>query len=225
MGVLLIAVMSGSLLTYAYDQDAALAERLCMGACTGITSVSLLGFLLASSFGSLNLFSVLLATALSAVVAALPLSQMAYRARIRTDIYQAVSGVRQSLLHPGRIAVLKFAVYICLVVVLWLVFRRVMFERSGEIYTGIVHNVGDLPFHIQAIASFVYGRNFPPEHPSYAGSRFVYPFLADFATAMWVRAGASLTNAMFAQNLVLALSFVGLMSRFTRQLTRSRTAA
>ena len=41
-----------------------------------------------------------------------------------------------------------------------------MFERSdGSIYTGVDHNLGDLPFHIAVINSFVHGGNFPPEHP------------------------------------------------------------
>jgi len=42
---------------------------------------------------------------------------------------------------------------------------------------------------------------------------------------MWQRAGSSLSDAIFAQNMVLAVSFVGLMRRFTGQLTGNRTAA
>jgi hypothetical protein len=64
----------------------------------------------------------------------------------------------------------------------------------------------------------------PPEDPTYAGVRFAYPFLVDFLTAMLVRAGAGVTAAMWLQNMVLALSLVGLIHYWTLLLTRNRLA-
>src|ERR1051325_99311 len=208
MGILLIAVISGTLLTYIYDGDASPAERLCTGACTGIAVLAAVGFLLASFFGDLNQSSLFLTGAMGACASLMLLSPR-YRAQITSDFETAGSSLRGALSNPERTAILRVLLYVFLVVVLWLVFKRAIFERAGEIYTGVIHNVGDLPFHLKIIASFAYGQNFPPEHPLYAGSRFVYPFLADFATAMWQRAGSSLSDAIFAQNMVLAVSFVG----------------
>ena len=75
-------------------------------------------------------------------------------------------------------------------------------------------NIGDLPFHVGVITGFVHGENFPPQHPEFAGTRLTYPFIVDFVTAMFVRAGASLEGAMFWQNFVLMMSLVGLLHRW-----------
>ena len=39
-------------------------------------------------------------------------------------------------------------------IILGLVFGRAAFEKSGGIYTGVMNNLGDLPLHMQVIASF-----------------------------------------------------------------------
>jgi hypothetical protein len=93
-----------------------------------------------------------------------------------------------------------------------------------NIFTGVTNNLGDLPLHFQVINSFTQGHNLPPEDPTYAGVRFAYPFMVDFLTAMLVRAGAGLISAMWLQNMVLALAFVGLLHYWTLLLTRNRLA-
>ena len=47
----LIAIASGTLLTYAYDEGAPLASRLASGACIGFAAMALVGFVLALLFG------------------------------------------------------------------------------------------------------------------------------------------------------------------------------
>ena len=42
-----IAIASGAVLTYIYDEDAPLASRLCSGACIGFGAMGLVGFVLA----------------------------------------------------------------------------------------------------------------------------------------------------------------------------------
>ena len=107
------------------------------------------------------------------------------------DIEAAARDVRRAVLHPSRGTGLRFLFYAAIALVLWLVFDRAMFERADGIYTGVLNNYGDLPFHLSVITSFVKGANFPPEDPTYAGASFTYPFLADFVAACFVRAGAS----------------------------------
>jgi hypothetical protein len=51
LGLTLIAIASGTLLTYIYDEDAPLASRLCSGACIGFGALGLVGFILASFLG------------------------------------------------------------------------------------------------------------------------------------------------------------------------------
>jgi hypothetical protein len=109
-------------------------------------------------------------------------------------------------------------------VFLWVVLDRVIVEHDGVLSTGYINNLGDLPFHLQVTTSFAYGQNFPPEDPTYAGTGFAYPYMADFLAAMLVAVGASLRDAFFLENLVLALALVALMHRFTRVVTADRLA-
>ena len=57
------------------------------------------------------------------------------------------------------------------------------------------------------------------------GVRFTYPFITDFISAMFVRAGASLRNSMFIENYIIAVALVGVLHRFGQRLVRNRTAA
>jgi hypothetical protein len=219
----LIAVAGGTLCTYLYDEDAPLVSRLCEGTCTGLVAFGLLGFVYASFLG-LTPFSL----ALAAASVALPLAVLIKperRAKVLGDVEGAASNVRRFVLHPGLGATSHFLLYAFISIVLWLVFDRAMFEQNGGLYTGLANNYGDLPFHLSVVTGFVKGANFPPEDPTYAGARFTYPFLADFIAACFVRAGASLRDAMLLENMLLALALTGLLYRWALVLTRDRLAA
>src|SRR5882762_8507864 len=108
---------------------------------------------------------------------------------------------------------------------MWFVFSRAMFEKPEGIYTGVLNNYGDLPFHLSVITRFAFGQNFPPEDPTFAGARFTYPFMTDFVSAMFVRAGASLRDALFIENYFVGVALVGVLHRFAQTLLRNRTAA
>ena len=99
-----------------------------------------------------------------------------------------------------------------------------MFTRSDGIYTGVENNVGDLPFHLQAISSFAQGQNSSFEDPTFAGVRFTYPFLADYLSSLLVRLGLGLAASMWLPNILFALAFVVLLSKFTEDLASSRLA-
>jgi hypothetical protein len=108
---------------------------------------------------------------------------------------------------------------------IWLVFSKVVLLHDGTLSTGYVNNLGDLPFHLQVTSSFAFGQNFPPEDPTYAGTGFAYPYLSDLLAAMFVRAGASLSDAFLVENAILGLALVGVLHRFTRVLTADRLAS
>src|ERR1051326_7324612 len=99
-----------------------------------------------------------------------------------------------------------------------------MFTRSDGIYAGVENNVGDLPFHLQAISSFAQGQNSSFEDPTFAGVRFTYPFLADYLSSLLVRLGLGLAASMWLPNILFALAFVVLLSKFTEDLASSRLA-
>lgn len=219
----LAAITSGTLLTYFYDRDASLPARLCMGACTGFAALALIGFVIASLLGLTPL-----ALFLSGVVAAAPLlllRRRMWRERVGADARRTWAALRQARGGRGEKLTGTLVFYVVTALLLRFVFDRAMYQTAEGVFTGVDNNIGDLPFHISIITGFAYGENFPPQHTEFAGIRLTYPFLVDFLTAMFVRAGATLQGALFWQNYVLALSLVGLLHRWALKLTGDRAAA
>jgi hypothetical protein len=217
--LVLVAVAGGTLATYLYETDARLSARLCSGAPTGLAALGLAGFIFASFLGLSPLTLIL--TALVMCAPLLLLRDARYRARVAED-WQAA---RRAIFNPTSNTTTGLLFYAGAALVLWLLFDRVMIEDAGAISTGVTNNYGDLPFHLGVITSFVYGENFPPQDPEFAGVKFTYPFMADFIAACLVRAGASLRQALFLENFVLSLSLVGLLYRWARLVTGERAVA
>ena len=211
--LILIAIFAGTLLTYLYDPDEPLAARICAGTCIGLALLGLIGFVCASILG-LNIASIIIAVIVLASAFSL-LRSWTLRKSIANHWSETAT----------RSSVRFVLFYFCVAVLLALFFTHAMFERDGAIYTGAINNYGDLPFHVSVITSFAYGENFPPEHPEFAGSPLSYPFIADFIAAIFLRAGASLTSAIFLENWVLAIALVGLLHFWRWKLTRNRFAA
>ena len=220
--LLCVTVVSGTVLTFVYDRSASLLARVCMGAATGLALLAMEGYLLALAFG-MNATSVAIAGCLQLLPAAL-LLRPGYRDAVREAIAEASQSARTSFRERPYSTQGYLLFYIVIAVVLGLVFSAGVYESPQGIYTGIANNLGDLPLHMQVISSFTQGNNFPPEDPTFAGVRFAYPFLADVATAMLIKCGASMITAMWLQSMVLALSLTGLLHYWTWLLTRSRLA-
>ena len=223
LALVLLATASGTLASYLYDEGAAFAARLCAGACIGIAVLGLVGFIFASFLGLTPL-----AILLTLAVLTLPLLALRNphrKALVQHDLAATYSKIRLALLHPSRIPLGYASFYIVVALILWRAFQRAMIELPDGIYTGVLNNFGDLPFHLSVITSFAYGNNFLPEDPTYAGVRFTYPFLTDFVSAIFVRCGANLRQSMFIENFVVAIAFVGLLHRWALTMVRDRFAA
>jgi hypothetical protein len=223
LALALNAIVGGTLSTYLYDERSSPAARVCAGACLGLTVLGIAGFFLAAAIGFTQ-GSLFLAAAVTVSPLALLLGR-SYRERARADALKALNSVRRLGAQPTRRDVIYFTFYASVSVALYMLFDRAMFERDGEIFTGVANNYGDLPFHISIVTRFVYGQNFPPEAPMYAGAGFTYPFLPDFITAMLVLAGASLERAIFIQSFIVGIALVGLLHNWALALTRDRLAA
>src|SRR5213080_2646280 len=218
-----IAIASGTLLTYEYDEGAPLASRLCSGACIGFAALALVGFVIALFFG-LNPYSIGL-TALILVIPLLLLARASTRDQLNDDINQALKAISRASTKPDRWAFIYFLFYAGVMIVMWLVFDRALLDKPEGYYTGVLNNYGDLPFHLSVITRFAFGQNFPPEDPTFAGVRFTYPFITDFISAIFVRAGASLRDSLFIENFIVGVALVGVLHRFGQVLLRNRTAA
>jgi hypothetical protein len=205
--LLLAAALAGGVALALHDEDEApWHARLAAGAAFGLVLWSLLGYLAASLLG-LSLRS----AGLAALVTLLPAALLPPR--------------RWRALTPQRPRPASAAYALALGVLLFLVFDRAYYETPEGIFTGIEHNVGDLPFHLGLVAGFTEAGNIPPEHPELSGVRLTYPFLADFGVAQLVVAGMGLRQAMLAHNLVLALALLVLLHRFARLVTGDALAA
>ena len=220
--LLLIAILSGTLLSFLYDQTSGLAARLCLGAATGLMLLAFVGFLLALLMG-LTVLSV----AIAGLVMLAPfflLAKTRSRRQIMAEIESTKRAASSALRRPNRRSVAYVLFFVLIAVMLGMVFARGAYQTPEGIYTGVQNNLGDLPLHLQVISSFSHGHNFPPEDPTFSGVRFAYPFMVDFLAAMLVTAGAPILSAMWLENMVLALTFVGLLTYWTVLLTRSRLA-
>jgi hypothetical protein len=219
IAILLLITIGGAALTYLYDREDSLLVRLCAGNVIGSVIFGFAAFLLACFF-YLQVWVVLLAAAITL----LPLLLLT-RDNIRKTFLRDWRKAEGKFEGTTNKKVLTLVYYAGIFILLWLFFDRAMIEAKDGIYTGIAHNLGDLHFHLDAISSFTYGQNFPPENPSYAGAKFTYPFMADVIAACFVELGALPRRAMFWQNIMLGFSLVVLLESFVFKVTRSKTAS
>src|SRR5215217_5840745 len=218
----LLVTLSGTIATYIYDENASLGARLCAGAALGLSALGLVSFVVASLIG-LSGMAVFFSTLICCSPLAI-LTDSNTLKRFQQDLSGISSGTRQ-LLRFDSWAVIYFLFYMIVALILWKVFSRAVMEDNTGLSTGLLNNFGDLPFHLSVITSFVFGNNFPPEDPTYAGVRFTYPFISDFVSAIFVRSGADLRESMFIENFILGLAFVGLIHRWALVMLRDRLAA
>src|SRR3984893_8000189 len=223
LALALVVTASGALATYIYDEGASLATRLCTGACIGLAGFGLIAFVLASFLGLTPL-----AIAVATVFTTSPfilLLDSDRREQIYADLMTNAHAVRRAVVHPTGPVIVYFLYYAIAAVLIWLIFDRAMIVKPQGIYTGVLNNFGDLPFHLSVVTGFAFGNNYPPEDPTYAGVRFTYPFLTDFVSAVFVRCGADLRDSLFIENFLLAVGFIGVLHRWAWEMLRDRLAA
>jgi hypothetical protein len=223
LALLLVVTAGGTLATYAYDETATIPARVCMGVCTGIAALGLIAFVFASFLGLTPVAILLTVLVLASPV--LLLTNSSAKAVVTADWRQAGRNFSKAIKHPTRIPFGYTLFYLVVAVILWRAFQRAMIDLPEGIFTGVLNNFGDLPFHLSVITGFAYGNNFPPDDPTFAGVRFTYPFLTDFISAVFVRCGAGLRQSMFIENFALSLAFVGVLHRWALELLRNRLAA
>ena len=103
-------------------------------------------------------------------------------------------------------------------------FSQMMVETREGIWAGGSNVWGDWAGHVGYIANWVYGSNWPPQNPWYAGVRLAYPFLFDYTSAGLARMGLSIPWSMQLPGMVLGVVMVGLLFKLTERLTKSGVA-
>jgi hypothetical protein len=218
----LFFILAGVVSTYLFDRaQGHFLTRLAGGTAIGLALLASLGFLWALLWGSIAKGIIL--AFVPAVCALTVLIQADIRRSIASDLIATFESCRDLVRRPWTFAfgLLPFGI---LVAFLAIVFGRVLFESQDGLYTGFTNNLGDLPFHLQVTNSFAKGNNFPPEDPVFAGVHLTYPFMADFLSAIFLSSGYSLRTSLFVPNMLLMLSFVILLGRWTVELTDNRLA-
>jgi hypothetical protein len=139
-------------------------------------------------------------------------------------------GAEATRIRPIRAALRRISWLPTLVIgafaVRWAIFwRDAMTYTSNGLYAGHINLWGDWPVHLGIVSSFVYGANFPPEHPRFAGHAFAYHYLSDLTAAAQVTLGMDPAGALALHSYVgCVLVAIGLYA-FARRFTRDRGAA
>ena len=212
--LILVLAFCGTLWTFLLDREWSFSVRVASGSALCFAVFSYIAFLLSCIIG-LNAFSIILAL----LVVLLPSLWLWPKYRV-LEMQQGREWTA-SWRHGWKSHGLNLA----LLVLLFLVFNRALYEKPGGIYTGYANNLGDSAFHLQITNSFTDGQNFPPQHPVFADTRFTYHFISDFLVAVWVKCGLSPQAATLVFNWVLTVFAVVLLRCFAWQLLRDKRAA
>ncbi len=221
LSLILISLITagGFALTYLISDEETLAWRIGSGCVIGSALFGLTGFVLASVIG---LNSVVVIASLAIVLAPILIFRIGKHRRIFTQDRSRAKGKLQG---ASAVKALRFAYYAFFFFLFLFFFDRAMTVTEAGIFTGGSNNLGDLPFHLGAIYSFLEIPNFPPDNPNFAGVKFTYPFLADLMTAMFMKLGVGIRDAMFVQNLAWALSLLVIVEGIVFKFVRDRMAA
>ncbi len=99
------------------------------------------------------------------------------------------------------------------------IFPRLLFWQSGELFSGWITVWGDWAAHLAYTTGFVYGRNFPPQMPIFAGQVLSYPFLTDLFSAFLLKLNLDITAALVFPSLLFTLSAIILLTRLAANLS------
>jgi hypothetical protein len=165
---------------------------------------------------------------LAALVTLLPLVTLRSgdrRQQVRDDLRAVARACLDAIRHPSIAAAVTLVYGLAILVWAWLIADRTLFATAEGLSINNVNNLGDLPYHLQITASFAYGQNFPPQNPVFAGVGFSYHYISDFLAALFVAAGGTLAGGMFLVTMVIGVSVLALVHRWTSDITGDRVAA
>ncbi len=218
---IVLASAGGFLLTYVFYDCSPLWVRIAFGVSIGMVGFALLAFILAWWLG-LSIWAIGLA-ALTTFVVPLSICRQ-YLARALRQVRELPVSFRSKCKKQRAWMILVLVYALLMSLILGRVFLQGVFEHNHDIGTGMVDNFADITLHLGIINSFLYGDNFPPEHPIMATKRLSYPFLADFTVAIFLKLGMSYQGAFFLHNMMTVLALTALLGWFARLITNSRAA-
>jgi hypothetical protein len=180
-------------------------ERWVYGIPLGVVAVSLLLLLFASAIG----LSLPLVLVVAAVAGGYGFWQLRWLERPRPAM--------------GAFALIVLAVFALRFAIFWAGAYR--YDDSG-LHAANTGLWADWALHIGDVSSFVYGQNFPPQHPRYIGEPYAYHYLTSVTAAAMVKLGAKIPFSLALQSFLLTLLILLGVWAFARRITgRSGAAA
>src|SRR3989338_8627029 len=219
---IIVSVIAGFLLTYFLSARYSILERIAYGTVVGLGLNTWIVYLLSLIWG-LQFKSIYISMCLLCIFIAVFLTiKWGY---LKGKIVNEITDIRVDFLQNKISYFVHIAVFSFFTTIFCRLFYRTVILKSDGLYVGLTNNYGDLPLHMAYITSFVWGNNIPPQDPSYAGEKLVYPFLADFLSAIFLKLGLNFKDMLFIPGLLLTIAFYGILYYFTYRLTKKRFAA
>jgi hypothetical protein len=103
--------------------------------------------------------------------------------------------------------------------------RSALTNEASGLWAGHINIWGDWTVHLGVVSSFLYGANFPPEHPRFAGHPFSYHYLADLTSAGMAALGMDPGGALSLHSWIGSVLVLLALYAFARRLTGNRGAA
>lgn len=219
---IIISIVTGFLLTYLLASKYSLLERVAYGVTIGLGLHTWLVYLF-SLLWKLQFKCICLSTSLLILFCLLFL--WIKWTSLKDRILNEAREIKDNFLPEKASWVVHIAVFSFFAMIFWRLFSRTIIWEKDGMYIGLPNNYGDLPLHLAYITSFVWGNNIPPQDPSFAGEKLVYPFLSDFLSAIFLKLGLNFRDILFIPGLLLTVSLYGVLYSFAYRLTKKRLAA
>lgn len=216
---IIISISTGYFLTYLLTSRYSIFERITYGVPIGLGLQTWLVYLF-SLLWQLQLKCVYLSTSLFVFFCLffLLITWTSFKEKIQNETRE----IKNDFLLNKVSYFVHLAVFSFFTIVFWRLFSRTIIWKTDGMYIGLPNNYGDLPLHLAYITSFVYGNNIPPQDPSFAGEKLVYPFLSDFLSAIFLKLGLNFEDILFIPGLLLTASLYGALYYFTYRLVKKR---
>ncbi|MBM4064319.1 MAG: hypothetical protein FJ266_01550 [Planctomycetes bacterium] len=220
--LIVISVLTGFLLTYFLAIRYSIFERVAYGTIVGLGLYTWIVYLFSLLWGLQFKSIYLAAVVLIVLCAAIVVSKWAF---LKKNIVNEVAEIKNDFLINKVSYFAHIAVFSFFTTIFWRLFYRTIIWKKDGMYIGLPNNYGDLPLHLGYITSFVWGNNIPPQDPSYAGEKLVYPFLSDFLSAIFLKLGLDFRDILFIPGLLLTVAFYSIFYYFAYRLTKRRFTA
>ena len=214
---ILISFLFGFSATLFLKEEFLLEERIFYGVLIGFVACTWIGYIEALFFG-LDLNTIIFTSAVLLIFTFIILF-INYRLVSKQTVPPLKNFLKSEVIF--QILILSCILF----PVLYVLFGRVIIWKEDGIYTGLIYNFGDLPYHWSMLNSFLYGENLPPEIPFYSGYPLRYYFMSNFFTALLMKSGLSLWAAFTFQGMVLSTVLLATIYLFTYHVTKNKFAA